>query len=230
MESTEEDLSGQLWTDSTAESSTCTIVTATLLQPEIHQPEIHEPEAPQTSTTLPSHKAIVDASPDKINSDVDMLQTPNVMRHGVFPSSAWSDNKTTYHSSNRNDGAVPIKHDVEVRNQAHVPGRFQLNRSPTISAQDCDGILLQTPRLQLDPSSDEAESNDGLLSEDESKEVSSNRATQSTRETSPSLSITNEIQGIYPILSNDLLGVQDHREVANLQGLEDDELNAPVRI
>src|SRR5271170_470912 len=114
-----EDLSGQLSTISKANSSTCGSITAASVQP--------QPLAPQASSTLPLHNAIVDVSPVEDNCDEETLKTLRVP----------SDNRASHITSNGSYEAVTKEHlAVRIDDQSDVPRRFQLTRSPTISFGD----------------------------------------------------------------------------------------------
>jgi len=138
------------------------------------------------------------------------------------------DTKFTFHVNNGYDCADSVK-ECGVRAPPAVPGRFKLNRSPTISFQDNGHSPPPANRFQLDPSSDEAESNNELFGEDKSG-VSDSWVTQLTPETSPSPSRANEVNNIYATTSSLLLGIQDHGDTVRQQCLEDDESTVIVRI
>jgi hypothetical protein len=156
-----------------------------------------------------------------------MLQAPNLTQIGVLRSLAMPDTKFTVHVNNGYDCAVTVK-ECGVRTPPAVPGLFKLNRSPTISFQDNGHSPLPANRFQLDPSSDEAESNDEFFSED--KSGVSDSSTQLTPETLPSHSRANEVNNIYATTSSLLLGIQDHGDTVRQQCLEDDESTVIVRI
>lgn len=131
----------------------------------------------------PLRNTIVHVSPAEHNCDEETVET-----HAFAQSSTTSENKVTHVASNGSCEAVATKEHLTVwiDDQSEVPQRFQLTRSPTISFGDSgEAPLLEYP-CPLDPSCDEAEPDDELLSEDKS-EARSSRAGQPSPQISPSL-------------------------------------------
>ena len=154
-----EDLSGVnlLSTIPEANSSTCGSVTATSDQP-------------QTSSTLPLYNAIEDASSAEGNCNAS-TGPPHTL---VKPSTA-SDNRAAALPSA--DHLAVWLHDQSDRRE------FRLKRSPTISFAGNGEIPVNITRIQLDPSSDEADLDDELSGEDKD-EAKDSRPAEPTPQTS----------------------------------------------
>ena len=171
------------------------------------------------SSTLPLQplrNAIVHVSPAEDNCNDETVDT-HAFAH-LKP-------LTTSDNAARNGSceAVATKEQhlaVCIDDQSEVPQRFQLTRSPTISFGDCGES--PCPSL-LDPSCDEAEPDDELLSENNSEAKSSGDA-QPTPQISPSLPGSNDGHDIDTTPSNFLLPehFQRQEEPENRRDIEED--------